>query len=62
MSHSEVTQAPEEVIAYWTPQRMAEAQPREIRLPAPGPESSEPEVSVPPGSAEAESEAAPEQE
>lgn len=31
VSHSEVSQTPEEVLAYWTPERMAEAKPREIR-------------------------------
>lgn len=34
VSHSDVAQTPEEILAYWTPERMAEAQPREIRLPA----------------------------
>ncbi|WP_190243075.1 hypothetical protein [Arthrobacter globiformis] len=29
-----VSQAPEEILAYWTPERMAEAVPRDIRLPA----------------------------
>ena len=29
------TQAPEEILAYWTPERMAEAVPRDIRLPDP---------------------------
>jgi hypothetical protein len=33
VSHS-VSQAPEEILAYWTPERMAEAVPRDIRLPA----------------------------
>ncbi|GAB14369.1 hypothetical protein ARGLB_065_00080 [Arthrobacter globiformis NBRC 12137] len=34
VSHS-VSEAPEEVLAYWTPERMAEAVPRDIRLPDP---------------------------
>lgn len=34
VSHS-VSQTPEEVLAYWTPERMAEAVPRDIRLPVP---------------------------
>lgn len=34
VSHAEAGQTPEEILAYWTPERMAEAQPREIRLPA----------------------------
>ncbi|MDP9696994.1 UNVERIFIED_ORG: hypothetical protein J2X79_004578 [Arthrobacter globiformis] len=29
-----ITQAPEEILAYWTPERMAEAVPRDLRLPA----------------------------
>lgn len=33
VSHSDVIQTPEEALAYWTPERMAQAQPREIRLP-----------------------------
>jgi hypothetical protein len=33
VSHAEASQTPEEILAYWTPERMAEAQPREIRLP-----------------------------
>jgi hypothetical protein len=36
VSHSDVSQAPEEIIAYWTPERMAGAKPREVRLPGPG--------------------------
>jgi hypothetical protein len=35
VSHSDISQAPEEIIAYWTPERMAEAKPREVRLPDP---------------------------
>ena len=35
VSHSNISQAPEEIIAYWTPERMAEAKPREIRLAGP---------------------------
>jgi hypothetical protein len=33
VSHN-VSQAPEEILAYWTPERMAGAVPRDIRLPA----------------------------
>ena len=33
VSESDVSQTPEEVLAYWTPERMAQAEPREIRLP-----------------------------
>ncbi|MDQ0617478.1 hypothetical protein [Arthrobacter globiformis] len=32
VSHN-VNQAPEEILAYWTTERMAEALPRDIRLP-----------------------------
>ncbi|MEK0155507.1 hypothetical protein [Arthrobacter oryzae] len=35
VSHSDISQAPEDIIAYWTPERMAEAKPREVRLPEP---------------------------
>ena len=35
MSHSSTSQAPEEILAFWTPERMAEAKPREIRLEEP---------------------------
>lgn len=34
VSHN-VRESPEEILAYWTPERMAEAVPREIRLPDP---------------------------
>jgi hypothetical protein len=33
VSHSDAGQTPEEILAYWTPERMAQARPREIRLP-----------------------------
>lgn len=33
VSHSDAGQTPEEILAYWTPERMAQAKPREIRLP-----------------------------
>jgi hypothetical protein len=33
VSFVDVSQTPEEVLAYWTPERMALAKPREIRLP-----------------------------
>jgi hypothetical protein len=32
-----VNQTHEEILEYWTEERMAEAKPREIRLPQPGP-------------------------
>jgi hypothetical protein len=34
VNHS-VSQPPEEILAYWTPERMAKAVPRDIRLPDP---------------------------
>lgn len=37
VTHSDVTQSHEEIVEYWTKQRMAEARPREVRLPAEGP-------------------------
>ncbi|WP_320537791.1 hypothetical protein [Pseudarthrobacter sp. IC2-21] len=37
VSHSESDQTPEEILAYWTPERMAAAKPRELRLPDPAP-------------------------
>lgn len=43
VSHSDVSQAPEDILAYWTPERMAEAKPREVRLPEPEAEA-EPEA------------------
>ena len=44
VSHSDISQAPEDIIAYWTPERMAEAKPREVRLPEPAAEpEAEPE-------------------
>jgi hypothetical protein len=33
VSRSDVNQTHEEILEYWTEQRMAEAKPREIRLP-----------------------------
>ncbi|WP_411375813.1 hypothetical protein ACLH0K_05470 [Arthrobacter sp. MPF02] len=36
VTHSEVHQTREEILEYWTRQRMAEAKPRELRLPAEG--------------------------
>jgi hypothetical protein len=33
----EVNQTREEILEYWTEERMAEAKPRELRLPQPGP-------------------------
>lgn len=45
VSHSDISQAPEEIIAYWTPERMAGAKPREVRLPEPdGGTDAEPEA------------------
>lgn len=35
VSHSSASRAPEETIAYWTPERMAGAKPREVRLAEP---------------------------
>ncbi|MGX5714438.1 hypothetical protein [Arthrobacter sp. MAHUQ-56] len=37
VSHVDLDQSPDEVLEYWTEERMAEAKPREIRLPKPGP-------------------------
>ena len=42
VSHN-VSQTPEEILAYWTPERMAEAVPRDIRLPDPGEGQHQPE-------------------
>jgi hypothetical protein len=39
VSHKESDQTHEEILAYWTPERMAEAKPRELRLPEPAPGS-----------------------
>jgi len=36
VTHVDLTQSPEEVLEYWTKERMAEAKPREIRFPEPG--------------------------
>ncbi|CAN7251706.1 hypothetical protein LJR078_001135 [Arthrobacter sp. LjRoot78] len=33
VSRSEISQAPEDILAYWTPERLADAKPREVRLP-----------------------------
>ncbi|MBT2538418.1 hypothetical protein J7I79_20175 [Arthrobacter sp. ISL-69] len=35
VSHSSTSQTQEEILAYWTPERMAEAKPREVRLAEP---------------------------
>lgn len=35
VSHVDLNQSPEEILEYWTPERMAEAKPREIVLPDP---------------------------
>jgi hypothetical protein len=35
VSFAQVSQTPEEVLAYWTPERMGGAKPREGRLPEP---------------------------
>ncbi len=37
VTHSDAAQSHEEILEYWTKQRMAEARPRELRLPAEGP-------------------------
>jgi hypothetical protein len=37
----EVNQTREEILEYWTEERMAEAKPRELRLPQPGPPQGE---------------------
>ncbi|MDQ0665303.1 hypothetical protein QFZ35_003801 [Arthrobacter ulcerisalmonis] len=37
VSHVELNQTHEDILEYWTKQRMAEAKPREIQLPEPGP-------------------------
>jgi hypothetical protein len=36
VSHAELNQTHEEILEYWTDQRMAEARPRELRLPEKG--------------------------
>ncbi|RAX44337.1 hypothetical protein DQ354_16100 [Arthrobacter sp. AQ5-06] len=37
VSHSKSAQTHEEILEYWTKQRMADAKPRELRLPEGGP-------------------------
>ncbi|WP_258805190.1 hypothetical protein [Pseudarthrobacter sp. NS4] len=37
VSRGDVNQTHEEILEYWTKQRMVEAKPRELRLPAEGP-------------------------
>jgi hypothetical protein len=37
VSRAELNQTHEEILEYWTEQRMAEAKPRELRLPEEGP-------------------------
>ena len=37
VSHADLDQTPEEILEYWTKERMEAAQPRELRLPEPGP-------------------------
>ncbi|MFF1883736.1 hypothetical protein ACFVVC_19935 [Pseudarthrobacter sp. NPDC058196] len=37
VSHADLDQSSEEVLDYWTEERMAEARPRELTLPEPGP-------------------------
>ena len=37
VSHVDLNQSPDEVLEYWTEERMAEAKPRELRLPEEGP-------------------------
>ncbi|UTT70669.1 hypothetical protein NMQ03_05900 [Arthrobacter sp. DNA4] len=41
VSHVDLNQSPEEVLEYWTEERMAAAKPREIQLPEPGPRQEE---------------------
>jgi hypothetical protein len=36
VSHAELNQTHEEILEYWTAERMAQAKPRELRLPEPG--------------------------
>ena len=36
VSHADLNQTHEEILEYWTAERMAEAKPRELRLPEPG--------------------------
>ena len=37
VSHVDLDQSSEEVLEYWTEERMAEARPRELKLPEPDP-------------------------
>jgi hypothetical protein len=37
VSHADLDQTPEEILEYWTKERMEEARPRELKLPAPEP-------------------------
>ena len=37
VSHIDLDQSNEEVLEYWTEERMVEARPRELKLPEPGP-------------------------
>ncbi|KIC66989.1 hypothetical protein AB0284_07620 [Pseudarthrobacter phenanthrenivorans] len=37
VSHADLDQTPEEILEYWTKERMDQARPRELKLPAPGP-------------------------
>jgi hypothetical protein len=37
VSHSDLAQTHEEILEYWTVQRMADAKPRELRFPEEGP-------------------------
>jgi hypothetical protein len=37
VSRSDLNQTREEILEHWTEERMAEAKPREVRLPKPGP-------------------------
>jgi hypothetical protein len=49
VSRSDVNQTHEEILEYWTEQRMAEAKPRELRLPEkdPRPEQKGPDTGGP---------------
>ena len=44
VSHAKLNQTHEEILEYWTDQRMAEAKPRELRLPEQGPRLKQPDA------------------
>lgn len=39
VSRGLISESPEEILAYWTPERMTAAKPREVRLPDPAEDS-----------------------